>query len=121
MSIVKRFSNHQWDSIEPLLPPADRITSLATEAAPRRCWSGTTRISNLSTLEAPSPCSWRPGGAPSNELTEIHRFAAEWEKQAMVSLRTGDVEVIGTYARHLRIREGTTDQMLDAALRRVVR
>ena len=30
-------------------------------------------------------------------------------------LRRGEVEVVGTYARHHRLREGTTDQMLDAA------
>ena len=49
------------------------------------------------------------------ELTEIHRFRNEWEKAASLGLRGGDVEVISTYARQDRIREGDTDQMLDAA------
>ena len=64
---------------------------------------------------AHSRCSPRPGAADVPELTEIHRFTQEWEKQATGGLRRGDVEVVGTYARHGRLREGTTDQMLDAA------
>lgn len=49
------------------------------------------------------------------ELTKIHRFRNEWEKAASLGLRKGDVEVISTYDRKDRIREGDTDQMLDAA------
>jgi conjugative relaxase-like TrwC/TraI family protein len=49
------------------------------------------------------------------ELTEIHRFIHEWEKTASLDLRDGHAEVIGAYARHDRLREGSTDQMLDAA------
>ena len=49
------------------------------------------------------------------ELTEIHRFANEWEKHASLALRRGEVEVISTYVRQKRIREGVTDEMLDAA------
>jgi hypothetical protein len=49
------------------------------------------------------------------ELTEIHRFHNDWEKSASLGLRNGEVEVISTYARQDRIREGDTDQMLDAA------
>jgi hypothetical protein len=49
------------------------------------------------------------------ELTEIHRFTNEWEKQASLAMRRGEVESISTYARQNRIREGLTDEMLDAA------
>ena len=49
------------------------------------------------------------------ELTEIHRFTNEWEKQASLALSRGEVQAISTYARHKRIREGVTDEMLDAA------
>lgn len=48
-------------------------------------------------------------------LNEIHRFANEWEKEASLALSRGDVQVISTYGRHNRIREGLTDQMVDAA------
>lgn len=49
------------------------------------------------------------------QLTAIHRFRNEWEKAASLDLRSGNVDVISTYARADRIREGDTDQMLDGA------
>ncbi|WP_148046790.1 AAA family ATPase [Nocardioides pocheonensis] len=49
------------------------------------------------------------------ELTEIHRFTNSWEKHASLALRRGEVEIISTYARQKRIREGLTDEMLDQA------
>lgn len=49
------------------------------------------------------------------ELTEIHRFTHEWEKSASLELRHGNVEAIGAYAHHRRLREGTTEEMIDAA------
>ena len=45
----------------------------------------------------------------------------EWEKHASLALRRGEVEVISTYARQKRIREGLTDEMLDRRLRGVAR
>lgn len=49
------------------------------------------------------------------QLTAIHRFRNEWEKAASLDLRSGNVDVISTYAREDRIREGDTDHMLDGA------
>ena len=49
------------------------------------------------------------------ELREIHRFINTWEKHASLALRRGEVEVISTYLRQDRIREGATDEMLDQA------
>jgi conjugative relaxase-like TrwC/TraI family protein len=49
------------------------------------------------------------------ELTEIHRFVNEWEKEASLALSRGDVQVISVYARRKRIREGLTEEMIDAA------
>ncbi len=49
------------------------------------------------------------------ELIEIHRFTNEWEKDASLALSRGDVQAISAYGRHQRIREGVTDQMVDAA------
>ncbi|WP_216656407.1 MobF family relaxase [Nocardioides marmotae] len=53
--------------------------------------------------------------ADAPELNEIHRFSNEWEKEASLALSRGDVQVISAYARHKRIREGLTDEMVDAA------
>ena len=49
------------------------------------------------------------------ELAEVHRFTHEWEKAASLALRTGSSEAIAAYARHDRLRGGTTEQMVDAA------
>ncbi|MFC7876721.1 MobF family relaxase [Isoptericola sp. NPDC057391] len=48
-------------------------------------------------------------------LTEVHRFAHDWEKTASLRLRDGDPAVIDQYETHERIREGCTDDMVDAA------
>src|SRR3954454_11784350 len=49
------------------------------------------------------------------ELTDIHRFVNDWEKHASLALRRGEVEVISTYVRQERVREGQTEEMLDRA------
>ncbi|MEU2201018.1 MobF family relaxase [Isoptericola sp. NPDC019482] len=48
-------------------------------------------------------------------LTEVRRFAHDWEKTASLRLRDGDTAVIDQYEEHGRIREGSTDEMTDAA------
>lgn len=53
--------------------------------------------------------------ADAPELVEIHRFTNEWEKDASLALSRGDVQAISAYGRHKRIREGVTDEMVDAA------
>ncbi|MEE6296863.1 MobF family relaxase [Georgenia wangjunii] len=49
------------------------------------------------------------------QLLEVRRFVHEWEKDASLALRDGDVAAIDTYASHGRILEGTTEAMIDAA------
>jgi len=41
------------------------------------------------------------------ELTQIHRFEQEWEKDASVRLRAGDSSALAEYAAHGRLRAGT--------------
>lgn len=48
-------------------------------------------------------------------LAEVRRFVHEWEKDASLALRDGDVAAIDTYASHGRIVEGTTEAMIDVA------
>jgi len=48
-------------------------------------------------------------------LTEVHRLVHDWEKSASLRLRDGDPAVIDQYETHGRIREGSTDEMVDAA------
>jgi conjugative relaxase-like TrwC/TraI family protein len=49
------------------------------------------------------------------ELTEVHRFVNEWEREASLDLRFGRSDVIDLYAEHDRLKEGTTDEMTDTA------
>ncbi|WP_254774012.1 MobF family relaxase [Microbacterium sp. cf046] len=49
------------------------------------------------------------------ELVDIYRFIHEWEKDASVQLREGDVDAIEAYAEHGRVMEGDGEAMIDAA------
>lgn len=51
------------------------------------------------------------------ELREIHRFRAEWERDASVQLRAGDETVLGLYDQHGRLQGGTAEEMAGAAQR----
>jgi conjugative relaxase-like TrwC/TraI family protein len=51
-------------------------------------------------------------GAP--ELSEVRRFADEWERVASTQLRVGDHAAIDAYAKHDRIKSGNRAEMLDA-------
>lgn len=48
-------------------------------------------------------------------LTDIHRFANEWEQAASLALRDGNPVAISAYARHDRLRTGTTDEIATQA------
>lgn len=50
-----------------------------------------------------------------SELTEIHRFSHTWEKIASLDIRAGRPESITAYARHARLHDGTTEEMLNSA------
>lgn len=48
-------------------------------------------------------------------LLELHRFHHPWERHASLLLRSGNPEAVAAYDDHRRLREGPTDEMLDAA------
>ncbi|MGO9150085.1 MAG: MobF family relaxase [Acidimicrobiales bacterium] len=48
------------------------------------------------------------------ELTDVRRFASEWEKAASIELRLGNKTAIDDYEAHGRITEGTREVLLDA-------
>jgi conjugative relaxase-like TrwC/TraI family protein len=92
----------------------DRITGIAASSGAKVLLVGDPR--QLQSVDAGGAFALLVDRRPdSPELTEIHRFSQEWEKDASLALSRGDVEVISTYARQHRIREGLTDQMLLAA------
>jgi ATP-dependent exoDNAse (exonuclease V) alpha subunit len=51
------------------------------------------------------------------ELDEVHRFANEWEREASLRLRRGDVSVAEVYDAHDRLHAGTIAEMERAAAR----
>jgi conjugative relaxase-like TrwC/TraI family protein len=93
----------------------DRLTGLAATAGAKVLLVGDD--AQLQSVDAGGGFSMLAEARDSEipQLTDIHRFTQEWEKPATLRLRRGEVEVVSTYARHGRLREGTTDQMLDAA------
>ncbi|MEO8695678.1 MAG: AAA family ATPase, partial [Acidimicrobiales bacterium] len=47
------------------------------------------------------------------ELGRVHRFTNEWERDASLRLRRGDLDVLDLYAQHRRILEGPADELQD--------
>ena len=92
----------------------DRLAALAAEAGAKVLLVGD--WAQLQSVEAGGAFTLLASARPDTpELTEVHRFTHEWEKTASLDLRFGRTEVIGTYVQHDRVREGTTDEMMDAA------
>ena len=52
---------------------------------------------------------------PAARLHEVRRFAAEWERQASVRLRDGDLAAVAAYDRHGRIRGADEEATYDCA------
>jgi conjugative relaxase-like TrwC/TraI family protein len=53
-------------------------------------------------------------------LDEVRRFDHEWEREASLRLRSGDVEALAEYDRRGRIHEGSRNEMIDSATQGVV-
>ncbi|MEO8697111.1 MAG: MobF family relaxase, partial [Acidimicrobiales bacterium] len=45
------------------------------------------------------------------ELGRVHRFTNDWERDASLRLRRGDLDVIDLYAKHRRILDGPADEL----------
>ena len=52
---------------------------------------------------------------PAAQLREVRRFTAEWERQASVWLREGDLSAAAAYDRHARIRGADEEAACDRA------
>jgi conjugative relaxase-like TrwC/TraI family protein len=92
----------------------DRISALAAAAGAKVLLVGD--WAQLESVEAGGAFTLLASVRPDTpELTEVHRFTNEWEKTASLDLRVGRTDVIGTYVRHDRVREGFTEAMMDAA------
>ena len=92
----------------------DRITAVAAKAGAK-----TLLVGDYAQLQSPTAAGAYAmlvhdrDDAP--ELTAVHRLAHAWEKTASLGLRHGDTSVIGAYAKHGRIAEGDSEEMVEAA------
>jgi hypothetical protein len=92
----------------------DRLTALAATAGAKVLLVGD--WAQLQSVDAGGAFTLLASARPDTpELTEVHRFTNEWEKTASLDLRFGRADVISTYVLKERVREGTTDEMMDAA------
>lgn len=92
----------------------DRITTLAVDAGAKVLLVGDpAQIDAVDAGGAFNLLVSRRADVPT--LTEVHRFIHDWEKRASLALRDGDPAVIGTYGSHGRLRDGTSEDMADAA------
>ena len=93
----------------------DRITALAAAAGAKVLLVGD--HAQLQSVDAGGAFSLlrheRRGDVA--QLTEVHRFTSEWEKDASLVLRSGDPEAIDTYVAQGRVRAGLGTEMVDAA------
>ncbi len=91
----------------------DRITAHAAEVGAKVVLVGDwAQLSAVETGGAFGMLVRHRRGVP--ELTDVRRFAAEWEKTASLALRHGDERVLNTYKEHGRLHDGGIDTMLDA-------
>lgn len=91
----------------------DRITTHAAEVGAKVLLIGDwAQLSAVETGGAFGMLARHRHGVP--ELTDVRRFANEWEKAATLALRRGDTAVLDTYHEHRRLHDGRLDRMLDA-------
>ncbi|TDW28915.1 AAA domain-containing protein [Cryobacterium psychrophilum] len=94
--------------------PLDRVTAIAANAGAKVLLVGD--YAQLQSVDAGGAFSLLVHDrADAPELIDVHRFVYEWEKTASLALRQGNSESIDHYAAHDRLRDGTTEEMADAA------
>ncbi|MER7604752.1 MobF family relaxase [Nocardioides sp. NPDC127503] len=92
----------------------DQITNLAAIAGAKVLLVGD--WAQLQSVDAGGAFTLLAAERPdAPELLEVHRFRNAWERETSLDLRAGRLEAVTAYARHDRLRDGTTDEMLDAA------
>ena len=93
----------------------DRISAIVDAAGAKMLYTGDHE--QLAAVGAGGMFELLVRDTKPNDLTEIHRFTHDWEKAASVRLRVGDPDVLSVYDAHGRIRGGTEQEMLAAAVR----
>jgi conjugative relaxase-like TrwC/TraI family protein len=92
----------------------DRLTLLADDADAKVLLVGD--WAQLQSVDAGGAFGMLAQARPDvSELSEIHRFTHDWERVASLDLRAGRAEAIAAYARHDRLEDGTTEEVITAA------
>ena len=89
------------------------ITEAARQAGARIIATGDT--AQLGAVEAGGMLALLASEVPAAQLHEVRRFAAEWEREASVRLRDGDLAAVAAYDRHGRIRGADEETAYDRA------
>ena len=90
-----------------------KIGEAARQAGARVIATGDT--AQLGAVEAGGMFRLLAQEVPAARLHEVRRFAAEWERQASVRLRDGDLAAVAAYDRHGRIRGADEEAAYDCA------
>lgn len=92
----------------------DRIAGIAAHAGAKLLLVGD--WAQLQSVDAGGAFSLLAGARESvAELTDVHRFEHDWERNASLDLRLGRREAIDVYNANKRLRDGSTEEMIDAA------
>ena len=83
------------------------ITEAARQAGARIIATGDT--AQLGAVQAGGMFRLLASEVPAAELHEVRRFGAQWEREASVRLRDGDLAAVAVYDRHGRIRGADTE------------
>ena len=83
------------------------ITEAARQVGARIIATGDT--AQLGAVEAGGMLALLAAEVPTAQLHEVRRFAAQWEREASVRLRGGDLAAAAAYDRHGRIRAADTE------------
>ena len=89
------------------------IEEAARQAGTRIIATGDT--AQLGAVEAGGMFRLLSQEVPAVELHEVRRFDAQWERQASIQLRGGDLAVVAAYDRHGRIRGADAEAAYDRA------
>ena len=90
------------------------ITEAARQAGARITATGDTAAARRGRRRRNVPACW-PRRSPPPQLHEVRRFDAQWEREASVRLRDGDLAAVAAYDRHGRIRGADEEAAYDRA------
>jgi conjugative relaxase-like TrwC/TraI family protein len=93
-----------------------RVADYAERAGAKLLLTGDHR--QLAAVGSAGAMSLASSAGRSYELTDVRRFSAEWERQASLRLRDGDVSVLEEYRKHGRILDGGTAEAAQNAAAR---